>query len=149
MHWIPKSWHLYTILITHQAEPYLTFVLCWRVIKHLISMTTTSHMILLVVSVVTWRRYYFIKNLHWMETQVESIGQTIQKHTINFSTQWGPHKNGCNLANALFRFIFLNQNCIILIQISSIFVPKGPTDVQQWFRYYWLGAEQAISHYLN
>ena len=32
------------------------------------------------------------------------------------------------LANNIFKCIFLNENCIILIQISLKFVPRSPID---------------------
>ena len=36
-----------------------------------------------------------------------------------------PWQNGCHFANDIFKFISLNENCCILIQILLKFVPKG------------------------
>ena len=37
-----------------------------------------------------------------------------------------PRKNGCNYPDSIFKCIFLNENCWILMKISSKFVPQGP-----------------------
>ena len=38
---------------------------------------------------------------------------------------WRPRQNDCHFAGDIFKFIFLPENCCILIQISLEFVPKG------------------------
>ena len=39
-----------------------------------------------------------------------------------------PNKTAAILANDIFRCIFVNEKCYILIEISLKFVPKGPID---------------------
>ena len=41
-------------------------------------------------------------------------------------THWGRDKNGRYFAEDTFKFIFLNENVRISIEISLKFVPKGP-----------------------
>ena len=62
-----------------------------------------------------------------------------------------PKENGRHFADHICHaFIFVNENCWILIQISLKLVPRDPINTIQphWFEY-WLGAEQATSHYLS
>ena len=61
-----------------------------------------------------------------------------------------PRQNGRLFVDDTFKCIFLNENIRILIKISLQFIPKYPqlTNVNHWFRW-WLGADQATSHYLN
>ena len=41
-------------------------------------------------------------------------------------TLWGRNKNGCHFPDDIFKWIFLNKNVWILINISLKFVPRGP-----------------------
>ena len=59
-----------------------------------------------------------------------------------------PRQNGRHFPDDIFKWIFLNENVWISINISSKCVSRGPinnipTLVQ------WLGADQATSRYLN
>ena len=40
-------------------------------------------------------------------------------------------QNGRHFADGIFKSIFWNENCLIMIQISLKFVPKGPIDNMQ------------------
>ena len=56
------------------------------------------------------------------------IGQTINldvilKHWVNTLR---PRQNGRHFVDDTFKYIFLNENVIILVKISLKFVPKGP-----------------------
>ena len=75
-----------------------------------------------------------------------------------YKKQWGggalntlrPRQNGRHFPDDIFKWIFLNQNVWISINILLKFLPRGLqlTIFQHWFRK-WLGADQATSHYLN
>ena len=56
----------------------------------------------------------------------EKLGGCCHVSVPRISTHWGWHKNGCHLPDNIFKCIFLNENCCILIQISLKIVPKGP-----------------------
>ena len=45
-----------------------------------------------------------------------------------------PEQNGNQFADENFRSIIVNDNFGILIKILMKFVPKGPVDIQRWFR---------------
>ena len=51
-------------------------------------------------------------------------------------------QNGCQLADSIFKFIFFNENCCILIQISLKCIPNGPTDSKP-------SLFQIMAHYQN
>ena len=59
-----------------------------------------------------------------------------------------PRQNGRHFADDTFKSIFMNENDWIKIKISSWFPRVQLTIFQHWFRY-WLGADQATSHYLK
>ena len=60
-----------------------------------------------------------------------------------------PRQNGRHFPDDIYKYIFLNENIWILIKISLISFPRVELTIfQHWFRY-WLGADQATSHYLN
>ena len=60
-----------------------------------------------------------------------------------------PRWNGQHFADSIFKCIFSNENVLISIKISLKFVPKGPINNIPALLRWWLGADQAISHYLN
>ena len=61
---------------------------------------------------------------------------------------WGGD-NCCHFPDDIFKCIILNENVSISIKISLKFVPKVKLTIfQHWFRW-WLGTDQATSHYLN
>ena len=40
-----------------------------------------------------------------------------------------------NVADGIFKYIFVNENFFILRKISLKFVPKGPiNNIQQWYK---------------
>ena len=43
-----------------------------------------------------------------------------------FLNTWRPKQNGRHFADDIFKRIFLNENCCIVIKISLKFVPKCP-----------------------
>ena len=56
-----------------------------------------------------------------------------------------PRQNGCHFADDSFKWIFLNENLWISIEVSLKFVPKGPTyNIPALVQII-----QAPSHYLN
>ena len=58
-------------------------------------------------------------------------------------------QNGCHFTDDTFKSIFLNENVRISIKIPRKFIAKVQLTISQhWFRY-WLGADQATSHYLS
>ena len=60
-----------------------------------------------------------------------------------------PRENSRHFPDDIFKWIFLNENIWISIEISLKFVVKGEIKIYQyWFRS-WFGALQATSHYLN
>ena len=60
-----------------------------------------------------------------------------------------PRQNGRHFADDIFKCIFLNENVWIgLIFNWSLFLWFELTIFQHWYRW-WLGAEQATTHYLN
>ena len=60
-----------------------------------------------------------------------------------------PRQNGRHFADDNFKCLFLNENVWNSIKISLKFVRKVQLTIfQHWFRW-WLGADQATSHYLN
>ena len=74
-----------------------------------------------------------------------------ESHEQINSSPTGP--NGCDFADDVFRCIFLNWKFCVLIKISLYFVPRNVSRVQltitqHWLRW-WLGVEEATSHYLN
>ena len=50
-------------------------------------------------------------------------------------------QNGQNLADDIFKYIFVNENCSILIKISFKFVPEGPiiSALFQIMAWHWSG----------
>ena len=60
-----------------------------------------------------------------------------------------PRQNGHHFADGFFKPIFLNENVRISFKISLKFVPLVQLTIfMHWF-WWWLGAAQATSHYLN
>ena len=60
-----------------------------------------------------------------------------------------PRPDRRHIPHDIFRCIFLNEYVWISIKISLKFVPEGPiNNIPHWFRY-WLGADEATSHYLD
>ena len=59
-----------------------------------------------------------------------------------------PIQDGWYFPDDIFKCIFLNKNIRISIKIWSLFLGVQLTISQHWFRW-WLGADQATSHYLN
>ena len=58
-------------------------------------------------------------------------------------------QSGRRFADDILKCIFSNENVYISLNISLKFVLKFELTIfQHWFRY-WLGADQATSHYLN
>ena len=59
-----------------------------------------------------------------------------------------PRQNGGHFSDDTFKWIFFNENVWIWIKFQK-FVAWGPiSNILYWFRY-WLGADQAASHYLD
>ena len=58
-------------------------------------------------------------------------------------------KMATNLADDIFKCIFLNENYRNLIQISLKFVPRTPIDNTPALVQVMAGVEQVTSHYLN
>ena len=54
-----------------------------------------------------------------------------------------PRQNGCHFSDDIFKWIFLNENVWISINISLKFVPRGPINNIPIY------SDQASSHYLN
>ena len=52
-----------------------------------------------------------------------------------------------DIADNILKSIFLNENCRILILLE--FVPRVQLTISYYWFKQWLGAEQAIIHYLN
>ena len=69
--------------------------------------------------------------------------------TLNSFNRLKPRQNGCHFADDIFKFIFLNGNVLILLQIDwSLLLGVQLTLFKHWFRW-WLGAVQTASHCLN
>ena len=60
-----------------------------------------------------------------------------------------PRQNGRRFSDDIFKCIFMNENIWIWINISlNLLLRVKSTIFKHWFRY-WLGDDQAPSHYLN
>ena len=57
-------------------------------------------------------------------------------------------QHGHHSAGHFFKYIFFNENCCNLIQISPKLLTVQLTIIHNWFRQ-WLGVKQAPSHYLK
>ena len=68
-------------------------------------------------------------------TQSTFLTHLLQRKVLNSSP---PGQNGRHFADDNFKFIFVNEGCRILIEISLKFVPKHPIDnnpaLEHWFR---------------
>ena len=72
---------------------------------------------------------YLTLSLVWINSEAEWLSSgTFITNTLK------PRQNGCHFAGDIFKFIFLHENCFILIQISLKFILKGPVKSQHWFR---------------
>ena len=61
-----------------------------------------------------------------------------------------PRQNGHNFPEDIFKCIFLNENIWIPLKISKTFIPKVRiSNIPVLVQIYWLGVDQATSHYLN
>ena len=62
---------------------------------------------------------------------VDRMYPVINTYYILLTSQRGfntmrPRQNGCHFADNIFKYIFLNKNVLIPIEISLKFVPQGP-----------------------
>ena len=60
-----------------------------------------------------------------------------------------PRQNGCYFVDSILKFIFFNENCSLLFQISLIYVHKGLIEDEPALIQIMTGAEQVTIHYLN
>ena len=51
----------------------------------------------------------------------------VNPHPARFNTLW-PRQNGCHFTYNIFKRIFLNENCCVLMKISLKFVPQSPVN---------------------
>ena len=85
----------------------------------------------------------------WLATQWHGDQPTLCYQYQGIMITLRPGQNWRHYADDIFNCIFLNENVWIPIKISLKFVPKVQLTIfQHWFRW-WLGADQATSHYLN
>ena len=56
------------------------------------------------------------------------LTQIIDRLFPHQGTKSSPGQNGCHFADDSFKCIFMNEKCLISIQISLKFVPEGPID---------------------
>ena len=72
------------------------------------------------------KRWFYSQKLSWGSSWQSQCLPEIDRFNTLRSRQ-----NGHNLANAIFKFIFLYENCCILIQISTKLLHKGVISIKQ------------------
>ena len=75
------------------------------------------------------KRLYDITDTHrnLEESRSDCVVSTVPADSLALNTLWR-RQNGCHCAADIFRYIFLNENVWILINISLKFVPNGQID---------------------
>ena len=66
---------------------------------------------------------FSLKKLHLRSRRQQNVGHFVQDSIGNTLR---PRRNGRNFADDIFKRIFVNENCCILIKISLKNVPRGP-----------------------
>ena len=105
---ITKSFSFDFILCTNYMLGWMCF-LFWHILLAWSKIRSLSHLCQNPISAGTANSHAVIAD--WSMTQ---------RAWINTPR---PHRNGCHFVDGIFEFIFLNDICCVLIQISSTFVP--------------------------
>ena len=78
-----------------------------------------------------------------------SLGYILESSKLNKLTHLPLDKIAPILADDIFKWIFLDENHKISIEVSLKFVPMSPFYNRPAFVRYWRGAEKATNHYPN
>ena len=81
----------------------------------------------------------------WLIDNLQNPVLVVPGSVKTLKLRWNRH----HFANSIFKYIFLNENAWILIEISlNLFLRVQFTIFHHWF-WCWLGTDQATNHYLN
>ena len=100
---------------------------------------------------------HLVQKMAWCQTGDKPLSEPMSaQFTVHVCVTWPQwvntlrqRTNGRHFADNIFKCIFINENVRILLKISLKFVPKVPINNIPALFSWWLGADQATSHYLN
>ena len=97
--------------------------------------------------IITWTSH--CASLIWGSVAAYFFCQCTISSELQLLNTLRPRQNGRHFPDDIFKWIFVNENAWISINIHwSLFLGVQLTIFQHWFRW-WLGAGQATRHYLN
>ena len=85
----------------------------------------------------------------WGHSLIYILHLSLSNYNVSCFNTLRQRQNGRHYPDDIFKWIFLNENIWIAMNISMKFDPNSPFNLfQHWFRS-WLGTDQATSHYLK